>query len=123
MRACIALGLAAFVVRVQDKELPKPVQAAYDDFVRVLEKGNPDEIKAAMLAGAVEITSQPRKDNAEYGTDINLPFLSKGFRKEVMNTRKEKDGTYLVRTSSSYLRFVETKQGWRLYRYGDKPIE
>ena len=64
------------------------------------------------------------KASREYGQDMNLPFLKRGFHKYILNLRKESDESYLIRTGSSYLFFVRISGGdWKLYRYGDKPIE
>ena len=109
----------------QDTPLPPDLHARYEQLVRAFRSGNVDDIQTICLPNAITITTHVRwGDNSEYGIDINIPFARDRFASEILDVSIEPDGAYLLRTSSSYLFFVETKQhGWKLYRYGDKPIE
>ena len=105
-------------------DLPKELRETYDALVKSFESGKKEAIEPFILRYAIVITTGHRpKKREEYGP-MNTPFLKSHFLKDIQAFRKEKDGTYLVRTGTSYLRFVETKNyGWKLYDYGDKPIE
>jgi hypothetical protein len=105
--------------------LPDPLFAAYKRLIRALERGDQAEIDKHCLPHAVSYTSTPRPTKTrEYGTDVNLPFLKQGFDKYVRALRKDSPDTYLIRTGSTYMYFVKASRiGWKLYRYGDKPIE
>ncbi len=83
------------------------------------------EIADRGRSASPDCTIAPRVEKVrEYGPDINIPFLTKGFHKYILNLRKDSEDTYLIRTGSSYTWFVRTKsEGWKLYRYGDKPIK
>jgi hypothetical protein len=111
-----------------DVELP---EALYETYVKLIdaigtqENGN---IEKYCLPKAIKITSEDRPAGTrEYSQDtneMNLPFLKKGFQKEIQVIRKDEDGSYLIRTNSSVFYFIETKTaGWKLFRYYDKPIE
>ena len=102
---------------------PPELQSAYDRLVKAFEAADVREINRCPLLGAVTIVDTERKENREYGPDINLPFLKKGFDKKILSVTESGDGTYLIRTSSTYLRFVLYRNEWKLYRYGDKPSE
>ncbi len=116
----------ALLRHYQGKEpFPPALLAAYEGLVLALERGDPGEINKHCLPQAVSLSTAPRPAKTrEYGTDVNLPFIKQGFDRHVRSLRRDALDVYLVRTGSSYLFFVEGKQsGWKLYRYGDKPIE
>ena len=74
--------------------------------------------------GSVEVSDQGDPKRGEFGTGINIPWMKKHFRAEVFGCRKHPDDTFLLRTATSYLFWVQTRSGeWKLFKYGDKPIE
>jgi hypothetical protein len=78
------------------------------------------------LPGSIVVSTKPRPAvTAEYGRDINLPFLRAGkFSPEILDVRKDAEDVIVLRTGSSGVYFVETKhKGWMVYAYGDVPIE
>jgi hypothetical protein len=105
-----------------DAQIPPELVSAYERFVRLAAQGEPE---GACLPRAVTITKQPRQGNmTEYGQDMNLPFLKDGFSADVQTVRKDADDTFLLRTGTSAVWFVQTKSGsWKIFRYLDKPIE
>ena len=109
----------------REVQLPDDLYDAYAAFVKAIETADQGTIRRHCLPHSVTFTTAPRIDKMrEYGPDINIPFLKKGFHKYILNLRKDSEDTYLIRTGSSYTWFVRTKsEGWKLYRYGDKPIE
>ncbi len=104
---------------------PQDLSEAYHQLVQSFRSGDSKAIQEFILGDTVKITAEPRaKDKEEYGTDINLSFAQSGFSAEVLSVRQDAPDIYLLRTNSSYLRFVKTQQsGWKLFEYGDKPIE
>jgi hypothetical protein len=108
-----------------DVTLPDDLYTVYAQLVAAVETGDQGAIQQYCLPQAVTFTTGARPEaSREYGQDMNLPFLKRGFHKYILNLRKDSDDSYLIRTGSSYLFFVRTKRGgWKLYRYGDKPIE
>ena len=106
-------------------QLPDDLYDAYAAFIGAIETADFGEIQKHCLPHSVSFTTAARSQKMrEYGPDINIPFLKKGFHKYILNLRKDSEDTYLIRTGSSYTWFVRTKsEGWKLYRYGDKPIE
>lgn len=105
--------------------LPKDLYDTYAELVKAIETADQADIQGYCLPHSVTFTTGVRPEKSrEYGADMNIPFLKKGFRKDILNLRKDSEDTYLIRTGTSYLFFVRTKTtGWKLYRYGDKPIE
>jgi len=106
-------------------KLPDDLYAVYAHLVEAIESGDRDAIEQYCLPEAVTFTTDIRPEQTrEYGQDMNLPFLKRGFHKYILNLRKDSDQSYLIRTGSSYLFFVRVHStGWKLYRYGDKPIQ
>lgn len=106
-------------------QLPEDLYDAYAAFVKAIETADQGTIRKHCLPHSVKFTTDVRPEKTrEYGQDMNIPFLKKGFHKYILNLRKDSEDTYLVRSGSSYMWFVRTKsEGWKLYRYGDKPIE
>lgn len=107
------------------EEMPEDLYGAYEKLVRAMELGQEEEIASFSLPHSISITRDARSAKSrDYGEDMNLPFLKSGFSKYIVSLRKDSADTFLVRTSSSYFYFVRTKASiWKLYRYGDKPIE
>lgn len=56
------------------------------------------------------------------GDDLNVPFMQEGFAPQVWVFRKDAEGCYLVRTPTTGMFWVETKAGWKIYRYFDQSI-
>ncbi len=106
-------------------ELPDDLYTVYASLVDAIESGDQGAIQQYCLPQAVTFTTAVRPESSrEYGQGMNMPFLKRGFHKYILNLRKDSDQSYLIRTGSSYLYFVRTHGGdWKLYRYGDKPIE
>ncbi len=104
--------------------VPEGLREAYTGFVRAAAaKGG--SVRGYLLPNSVESTVKPRPiDNRDYGDDINYDFLKNGFSPQVQNLRKEGDDSYLIRTNSTAIWFVQNKSGtWKVYRYSDTPIE
>ncbi|MHC4940944.1 MAG: hypothetical protein ACYTHK_18540 [Planctomycetota bacterium] len=102
---------------------PDALYGAHARFAKAMKAGDTKAIGACCLPAAVAIDTQVRKKPVEYGTAINIDFAKTRFTPEILGLRDAGAGCVLVRTGTSYLRYVETaKHGWRLYDYGDKPI-
>lgn len=106
-------------------QLPDDLYDVYAAFIRAVKTADLGDIQKQCLPHSVTFTTVARSEKMrEYGPDINIPFLKKGFHKYILNLRKDSQDTYLIRTVSTYMWFVRTKsEGWKLYRYGDKPIQ
>ena len=105
-----------------EEAIPDGLVRTYAAFVEAIPGGG---VERFCLPHAVNLTHNLRPvQDREYGTDMNLPFLQKGFAPDVLNFRKEPDDSYLIRTGTTAIWFVETKGGaWRIYKYSDKPIQ
>ncbi len=108
-----------------EAQLPDSLYKAYADLVKAIQTGEQGNIERHCLPFSVTFTTKDRPPaSREYGQDINMPFLKDGFHKYIFSFEERPDDTYLIHTGSTYMFFVETKTaGWKLYRYGDKPIE
>lgn len=108
-----------------DVKIPDALLRAFAKFVEATEDANEEQLKTFCLPYSVQFSSDQRTGlYREYGTGINLPFLKSHFHKQILNLRWENDSCLLVRTGSSYIRYVQTsKNEWKIYNYGDKPIE
>jgi hypothetical protein len=105
-------------------ELPVSLSHFYVRFVTAGRSGDPARIKSFLLPGAVEINLTPRTGNQEYGTEINVPFMKDRFSDQIVLSRKDSNSAYLIRTGTSYISCVETaSDGWKIFLYGDKPIQ
>ena len=106
-----------------DVKMPNGLLIAYAKFVSGAKQGRVD--KSLYLPHSLTLTREPRSEKSrEYGQDVNIPFLRKHFDGRVQVLRKDGEGCYLIRTSTTGLQFVKTgSMGWRLYRYLDKPIK
>jgi hypothetical protein len=104
--------------------VPEDLYRAYRKLVELMRRGDRDQLSSVSLPGSVRLQTEPRpKGKVELGEELSLPFARERFSPHVRLLRKERDDVYLIRTSTSYLRFVCTRSGaWRLYHYGDKPI-
>jgi hypothetical protein len=114
-----------------DDKAPPALLAAYIRFAETARQASDSrkllsELNRLMLPNAVEITTgrRPEENDREfYGADINVPFLQSHFDPNVISIRKDSDDSWLIRTGTTGLWFVETKSGaWFLYRYIDKPF-
>jgi len=104
--------------------IPADLYEAYAGLVSAIETGEQGNIQKYCLPHCVTFTTEERPEMREYGQDMNIPFLKKGFISAIETVRKDSNDVWLLRTGSSYLFFVRTKSmGWKLYKYGDKPIE
>ncbi len=135
---CVSILLCACAMAVntqRDKELlkdyhgkvqlPDDLYNVYAAFIKAINTADFGDIRQQCLSNSVSFTKDARPEKMrEYGPDINIPFLKNGFHKYILYLRKDSKDTYLIRTVSTYMWFVRTKsEGWKLYRYGDKPIE
>ncbi|MHC4956310.1 MAG: hypothetical protein ACYTGZ_20910 [Planctomycetota bacterium] len=103
---------------------PDGLYVAHARFAKAMKAGKADAIRACCLPAAIRVNEQLRKKHVEYGPAINIPFAKTRFTPEILGLRDEGSECVLVRTGTSYLRYVKTaKQVWRLYDYGDKPIK
>ncbi|MBM4043942.1 MAG: hypothetical protein FJ279_02410 [Planctomycetes bacterium] len=104
---------------------PEDLYDTYAAFVKAIETADQSSIQNHCLPHSVTFTIRSRSEKTrEFGEDMNIPFLKNGFHRYILDLRKDSDDTYLIRTVSSYMWFVRTKsEGWKLYRYGDKPIQ
>ncbi len=104
--------------------IPASLLKAYTQFVAVARKPTEERLRGLCLPDSVEITTAARKQNQEYGRSLNLPFLREGFTPGILNAAKPDENVIVLRTGTSYLRYIKTSAGdWKLYGYGDKPIE
>ena len=108
-----------------DQKLLDSLLRAFARFAEATGKPSAEILNKFTLPYSVAVTTIPRNEKlSEYGTDMNLPFLKTGFHKQILNLRKESECCYLIRTASSYIRYIKTAEGyWKIYNYGDKPIE
>jgi hypothetical protein len=107
-----------------DVKIPEALAKVYAEFVKLAQQPHSDFLNI-LLPHSVSITNEERPAaTRSFGQDLNLPFLQNQFQPRIWLIRQDSPDCYLIRTASSALWFVETKsQGWRLYRYLDKPIE
>lgn len=105
--------------------IPVDLYRAYEELVAALARGDASAIEQLCLPRSVLITREERPTKERiFGEDINLPFARAGFHRYVLAVQRYATDTYHLRTASSYMYFVKTSTGgWKLYRYGDKPIE
>jgi hypothetical protein len=111
---------------IAPKSIPTELQEVSSRLIKAMQDGDKKEIEKYCIPYAVDITTEPRHENSEdFGRDINLPFVQKGaFDKTVRFANRLAEGCYVLHTQSSHLSFVEIKaSGWKLYRYGDFPVE
>ena len=124
----LAVATSAFCAEESDlfKECREPVPISlkdtYKQFATAARDGKPEKF---CLPNSVAISTASRPDKSkEYGQDLNIPFLKSLFSVEVFSARKDADDCWLLRTGTSAIWFVQTKNGdWRIYRYVDKPIQ
>ena len=105
-------------------QVPDDLYRAYDALVKAIETGDQVEIKKHCLPHAITFTTEPRPEKGqEFGQDMNMAFLEKGFHKYIQNVANVSEEVIAIRTGSTHMSFVKTKSGkWMLYRYFDKPI-
>jgi hypothetical protein len=128
-----ALALAAPAAKESEQELfkdcryikpedrpPEKLRATYAAFVASIPGGG----QAKFCLGSVEVSDAGDPNRGEDGAGINIPWMKEHFGAKVYLCRNEGDDTFLIRTGTSYLFWVQTKSGaWRLFKYGDKPIK
>lgn len=107
------------------ESFPESLIDAYARFMEAVRTGDQEAIEVHCLPQSITFTSVPRPEaSRRLGQDMNLPFLKQGFSGLIWSIRKEAEDRYMIRTGTSCLYFVNTPaSGWRMYRYGDKPIE
>ncbi len=105
--------------------LPDSLLRAYAKFAAATQSKTEIDLSGFILPHSVPITTTPRqKKQLEYGIGMNIPFLKTRFQKQILNLAKYSKDCYLIRTGSSYMRYVKTASNqWKIYHYGDKPIE
>jgi len=113
-------------------KLPSALMATYTALVNTIDETKKDikktpflveKLKAFCLPNAIVIETGTSRQS-EYGKNMNINYLVNDFHPKILNLRKDSDNSYLIRTGSSGMWFVETKtMGWKLYRYFDKPIQ
>lgn len=128
----IFLGFAGFAhadelvpADLKGPKIPDKLLATYKKLTAAIRDQDTKVLETCILPGAVEITTAERAPkSAEYGTDMNLPFLKKTFRPTVLATASPSPQTFSLRTATTHFRFVRTDGGdWMIYGYNDKPIE
>ncbi len=106
-------------------EIPTDLLELYGRFVGAAQRPTEESIRAFCLPNSVEVTAKRRpRSTFGYGHDLNLAYLRRGFSASIRDVRRETDDAFLIRTGTSYLRFVRTaSSGWKIYDYGDEPSE
>ena len=106
-----------------EDQIPAALVRRYGEFAEGARDPGGDFL-SSLLPASIGISTRERPAATRYhGSDLNLPFLRKEFEPHVWVVLKNGADCYLLRTTTSTLWFVETKsQGWRLYRYLDKPM-
>ena len=108
--------------------VPQDLREFYERLIAVLQTGKVVQIATFCLPEQVEITIAPRPESPQFpdtGNDLNLAFIRRGnFDRVVVDTRKDSDSEYLLRTISTAMWVRRCPDGaWKLARYHDKPIE
>jgi hypothetical protein len=99
---------------------PEKLRLTYAAFVASIPGGG----QAKFCLGSVEVRDAVDPKRGEFGSGINIPWMQKNFSANVLVTRQDPDDTFLIRTGTSYLYWVQTRSGeWKLFKYGDKPIQ
>lgn len=99
---------------------PQKLRETYAAFVASIPGGG----QAKFCLGSVEVSNERDPERGEYGTGINIPWMKEHFSAKVQVCRNDGDDTFLIRTGTSYLFWVQTKSGaWKLFKSGDKPIQ
>ncbi len=94
-----------------------------DNFKRLVWNNKKEAYEYFLHPDIVEIDATKRKDYQNMGNEMNLYFIESGFSPKIMEVREVNKSVYQIRTGSSSLWFVETKKnGWKLFKYRDKPI-
>lgn len=108
--------------------MPPGLEATYNWFVAAARAGDRRALERVMLPGSIQFARRPRPDNEDrqYGHDIDLGFMRRGFSPQVLHLSKYEttENCYSVRTFTTGIGFVQTKTGaWKAYNYSDFPIE
>jgi hypothetical protein len=106
-------------------KVPESLLVAYQKITDAIRDENPEVLKTYLLPGSVEVTTAERDPKwSEYGTDMNIPFLKRGFRPTILATASSSPQTFSLRTGTTNFRFVKIEGGiWMIYGYNDEPIE
>lgn len=113
-----------FAIRCREAEsIPTGLLEAYAGFVQAAKTHG--AVESYLLPHSVDVSRTPRSPNdVEVNDNIDLLFLKERFKADILSFRKDPDDSYLVRTATTAIWFVQTKSGsWRIYRYYDKPIK
>ncbi len=117
-------GIAFGEEEPPDQENVDDVVAAFSNFVVLVKSADTNGIQSMIQGTKVVISATPRSGDAEYGTDINLPFLANGFQSEIQSIRLQDGVVARIRTVSTCVWFQRGRDGeWKITRYLDKPIE
>jgi hypothetical protein len=104
-------------------EFPDDLRRKFEGLIEALGTLDEARILPFLFPGTVRI-SRERRERPEVGSDINLPFVREGFSSTLRLVREDPGRTFLLRTDTSWFRFVRDPSGdWKLAAYGDKPIE
>jgi hypothetical protein len=105
--------------------IPESLLEVYTELAGAIISTDWTKVQTMCLPHSVIFTKEKREDKLrEYGRDMNEAFMKDSFSPLILSVTKDSDDAYLIRTATSYLSFVHTRSGtWKLYRYGDKPIE
>lgn len=115
----------AAAVDADGKPVPRELLSAYQTFVEAAKAGDIGALTALALPSSLPVSVAPRaQGKEEFGTDVNMPFLKKGFHPEIVRIHNEKKNCYLIRTGSTALWYVRgADKRWWIYKYLDKPME
>lgn len=116
--------VSAFAAGPTRVDLPSSLSQSYSSFIAACKRGDEERFKSFLRPGAVEMSLKPRTEHYEYGRDLNLPFLRDHFSDQSLGSSQLSASVYSIRTATTYISFVKTAaEGWKIFRYGDKPVE
>lgn len=106
-------------------KIPPDLLKVYKMFVQDSKGPTEERLYYHCLPYTVRVNPKPREEKfRNYGSDINIPFLRKGFEPQLTGIEKVNDDVYQLGTLTSCLWYVRTKTfGWKIYRYEDGPQE
>jgi hypothetical protein len=103
--------------------VPLELLTAYQRFVKAAQAGDVEALKAFCLDEEIMVTNDALPFEDRRRDMLSLPYLKDGFSPGIAWVWKLSDDAFLIRTKTSCLRFVETKNGqWKLYRYKEQAI-
>ena len=104
----------------RDNYPPEKLRLTYAAFVASVAGGG----QAKFCLHSVDVADAVDPKRGEFGTGINIPWMKEHFSASVMSCRNDPDDTFLIRTGTTYMYWVQTRSGeWKLFKYGDKPIK